>query len=91
MNRLSTKAMNVWSCVIGVVILMTLSILVPYLGVGSADAQEAASAEKDRSWIDEIEKVFVPSEQCKQCHDRHYEEWERDEGANSRSQDFWAC
>ncbi|MEX0830755.1 MAG: hypothetical protein WD032_10985 [Nitrospirales bacterium] len=34
-----------------------------------------AAAEVDRSWIEEIEKIFIPSEQCKQCHDRHYEEW----------------
>lgn len=38
------------------------------LPTGSALAEEA-------DWIAEIEKVFIPSEQCKQCHDRHYEEW----------------
>lgn len=26
-------------------------------------------------WVEEIEKVFIRSEECKQCHDRHYEEW----------------
>ncbi|MBV6470767.1 MAG: hypothetical protein NBKEAIPA_02692 [Nitrospirae bacterium] len=26
-------------------------------------------------WVTEIEKVFIRSEDCKQCHDRHYEEW----------------
>jgi hypothetical protein len=26
-------------------------------------------------WVAEIEKVFIRSEDCKQCHDRHYEEW----------------
>ena len=26
-------------------------------------------------WVSEIEKVFIRSEDCKQCHDRHYEEW----------------
>jgi hypothetical protein len=26
-------------------------------------------------WADEIEKIFIRSEDCKQCHDRHYEEW----------------
>lgn len=26
-------------------------------------------------WVSEIEKVFIRSEECKQCHDRHYEEW----------------
>ncbi len=26
-------------------------------------------------WMEEIEKIFIRSEDCKQCHDRHYEEW----------------
>ncbi len=26
-------------------------------------------------WAAEIEKVFIRSEDCRQCHDRHYEEW----------------
>lgn len=26
-------------------------------------------------WVAEIEKVFIRSDECKQCHDRHYEEW----------------
>jgi Cytochrome c554 and c-prime len=26
-------------------------------------------------WVAEIEKVFIRSEDCKQCHERHYEEW----------------
>jgi hypothetical protein len=26
-------------------------------------------------WVAEIEEVFIRSEDCKQCHDRHYEEW----------------
>jgi hypothetical protein len=30
---------------------------------------------KNQDWIKEIEKVFLPSTQCKQCHDRHFEEW----------------
>jgi hypothetical protein len=29
----------------------------------------------EENWIEEIEKIFIPSEHCKQCHDRHYEEW----------------
>ena len=41
----------------------------------SAVAQENGKDSSDTSWIDEIEKIFVPSDQCKQCHDRHYEEW----------------
>ena len=41
---------------------------------------DRAIAQKDdhqapAEWVAEIEKVFVRSEDCKQCHDRHYEEW----------------
>ncbi len=42
---------------------------------GSAVAQENQENSTETSWIDEIEKIFIPSNQCKQCHDRHYEEW----------------
>ena len=43
---------------------------------GIVVAQEkVVSGDEDRAWIEEIEKIFIPSEQCKQCHDRHYEEW----------------
>jgi hypothetical protein len=34
-----------------------------------SDVQVAAD------WVAEIERVFIRSEDCKQCHDRHYEEW----------------
>ncbi len=37
--------------------------------------QPGTGTEGDEAWIEEIEKIFIPSEQCKQCHDRHYEEW----------------
>jgi hypothetical protein len=37
--------------------------------------QQSTVEEGDEAWIEEIEKVFIPSEHCKQCHDRHYEEW----------------
>jgi hypothetical protein len=43
---------------------------------GIVAAQEPpAVAEAQQTWMEEIEKTFIPSEQCKQCHDRHYEEW----------------
>ena len=37
--------------------------------------QESRVPGEEESWIEEIEKIFIPSEHCKQCHDRHYEEW----------------
>ncbi len=39
-----------------------------------ADAQRA-DGEVPEAWIKEIEQIFIRSENCKQCHDRHYEEW----------------
>src|SRR5438093_12848981 len=41
---------------------------------GHAVAQKT-DGQAPPEWIDEIEKVFIRSEDCKQCHDRHYEEW----------------
>jgi hypothetical protein len=43
-------------------------------GVVFGQQQENISGETE-SWIEEIEEIFIPSEHCKQCHDRHYEEW----------------
>jgi hypothetical protein len=42
---------------------------------GVVSGQQQGAIAGDAAWIDEIEKIFIPSEQCKQCHDRHYEEW----------------
>ncbi|HMU53580.1 MAG TPA: multiheme c-type cytochrome [Nitrospira sp.] len=44
-----------------------------------ADGQAAGD------WISEIEKIFIRSEDCKQCHDRHYEEWK---GAREQTPDL---
>ena len=38
-------------------------------------AQPMKESGGDDLWKAEIENVFIPSDQCKQCHDRHYEEW----------------
>jgi len=38
-------------------------------------AQPTPESSADAAWKAEIENVFLPSEHCKQCHDRHYEEW----------------
>ncbi|MEC4888991.1 MAG: multiheme c-type cytochrome [Nitrospira sp.] len=36
---------------------------------------QKADGQAPAEWVAEIEKVFIRSEDCKQCHDRHYEEW----------------
>ena len=52
------------------------SLLVLFCLSGMVLAQEEPAAqEAEQTWMEEIEKTFIPSEQCKQCHDRHYEEW----------------
>lgn len=36
---------------------------------------QRADGQGSPDWVAEIEKIFIRSEDCKQCHDRHYEEW----------------
>ena len=54
-------------------------LLVLVVGVNALYHDRAVAQKTDGQappeWIDEIEKVFIRSEDCKQCHDRHYEEW----------------
>lgn len=59
----------------------TLGVFAVFIGImvsplSSWAAQNPGeAAHEDHAWIDEIEQVFLPSDHCKQCHDRHYEEW----------------
>jgi hypothetical protein len=57
---------------------LVLGVLVFVLtGLGTVVLQEGAGQDKQASkepWVEEIENVFVRSEVCRQCHDRHYEE-----------------
>lgn len=59
---------------------LALSGMLLILAVLSITFHERAIAQKtdgqaQPDWMAEIEKVFIRSEECKQCHDRHYEEW----------------
>jgi hypothetical protein len=63
-------------------LLMLVSLSVLYHG--QAIAQQADGQERP-DWVDEIEKVFIRSEDCKQCHERHYEEWK---GAREQTPDL---
>ena len=49
-----------------------------------AIAQEL-NGQASSDWVAEIEKVFIRSEDCKQCHERHYEEWK---GAREQTPDL---
>ncbi len=51
-----------------------LLVTAGWLFSGHAVAQKA-DGKAPAGWVDEIEKIFIRSEDCKQCHDRHYEEW----------------
>lgn len=55
-------------------IFLLLAIGMQALPHGLAIAQKA-DGQAPAEWVAEIEKVFIRSEDCKQCHDRHYEEW----------------
>lgn len=63
----------------GRVILLVGGILLALLVGGTALDQGPARAQRADGqaapWVEEIEQVFIRSEDCKQCHDRHYEEW----------------
>lgn len=65
MRRMSTLAvMAVVACVVA------LNALYHDRAVAQKAESQPASP-----WVAEIEQVFIRSEDCKQCHDRHYEEW----------------
>ncbi|HKN85935.1 MAG TPA: multiheme c-type cytochrome, partial [Nitrospiraceae bacterium] len=55
-------------------VLLALLMAVGALYNERAVAQKA-NGQVSEDWVDEIEKTFIRSEDCKQCHDRHYEEW----------------
>ena len=55
-------------------LLLGLVVVIGALYDGRAVAQKA-DGQAPEAWVDEIEKIFIRSEDCKQCHDRHYEEW----------------
>ena len=59
---------------IAVGLCVTLIVGLIGLSPGLAMAQKA-EVPATADWVEEIEKIFIRSEDCKQCHDRHYEEW----------------
>ena len=54
---------------------MVLALLIGSIALHDRAVAEKADGQTPEEWITEIEKVFIRSEDCKQCHDRHYEEW----------------
>jgi nitrate/TMAO reductase-like tetraheme cytochrome c subunit len=62
-----------WRIVLGAALFVLVGVIAFYHQL--AIAQKADGQAPSNDWIAEIEKVFIRSEDCKQCHDRHYEEW----------------
>ena len=56
-----------------------ICVVVMIAGLHAYDHERAFAQKPDgqvpADWLAEIEHVFIRSEDCKQCHDRHYEEW----------------
>lgn len=69
---------------VAAVLLIGSIAVVNALFLGRAVAQKA-DGQAPASWVQEIESVFIRSEDCKQCHDRHYEEWK---GAREQTPDL---
>jgi hypothetical protein len=57
-----------------VAVLLCLLVAVNVVFHERAIAQKT-DGQAPADWVAEIEKIFIRSEDCKQCHDRHYEEW----------------
>lgn len=59
--------------------ILSAAFLLLVIGINAVYHERAIAQKGDapaaNGWIEEIEKVFIRSEECKQCHDRHYEEW----------------
>lgn len=69
----------------GLMVFMSVWLVVAESTPSPVWAQEQGEAAENLDWLYEIEKVFIPSIQCKQCHDRHWEEWK---GMRERSDDL---
>ena len=60
--------------IVGIIGMLVMAGCLTSLYHDQAIAQEANSRSVPE-WVAEIEKIFIRSEDCKQCHERHYEEW----------------
>ena len=64
--------------------LLVLVVAAGWVLSGPVGAQKA-DGQAPADWVEQIEKIFIRSEDCKQCHDRHYEEWK---GAREQTPDL---
>src|SRR5512138_2989917 len=67
---MSRGGRSILRIIIGLFLVLAVGVTGLYDGRAIAQKPEASG-----DWMAEIEKIFIRSEDCKQCHDRHYEEW----------------
>ena len=68
-----------------IIVLIALSAFSQERAVAQKADGQLSNGQSPEKWGDEIEQVFIRSEECKQCHDRHYEEWK---GAREQTPDL---
>ncbi|MBX3302588.1 MAG: hypothetical protein KF693_10270 [Nitrospira sp.] len=68
-----------------VIMLSCLSGLSDKAAIAQGLEGQASTDHASSDWAAEIERVFIRSEDCKQCHVRHYEEWK---GAREQTPDL---
>lgn len=56
-------------------LLFVLTVIAANAAVHERAIAQKGDSQAPAEWVAEIEKIFIRSEECKQCHDRHYEEW----------------
>lgn len=66
--------------------IVVLFLLTGTVGTSSGKTMaQPPDSQTTPEWVADIEKVFIRSEECKQCHERHYEEWK---GAREQTPDL---
>jgi nitrate/TMAO reductase-like tetraheme cytochrome c subunit len=78
-----TKRRIVAACI--VLLLIAATAFYQERAVAQKADGQSPNGQRPEKWVDEIEQVFIRSEECKQCHDRHYEEWK---GAREQTPDL---
>src|SRR5688500_6608334 len=82
-RRMLTKRRIAATCI--VLLLLGVTAFYQEGAVAQKADGQALNGQAPDGWVGEIERVFIRSEECKQCHDRHYEEWK---GAREQTPDL---
>ena len=76
------RTLNAQRIAVGFLFILSASVIGLYQGLAVAQKREVPTS---ADWVADIEQIFIRSEDCKQCHDRHYEEWK---GAREQTPDL---